>query len=194
MERPDTPLRDRKRQRVREALVEAAHELFAERGYEKVTVADIAARAEVGRATFFRYFGDKQEVVFGGAEDLAPAVAAAEEAVPAGPVGDSLPAAMAYVRALVLAFTAELVAHPRQYLRHERLVDSSPELRARSLTKQRGHVDRVTELLLARGADPATAALAAELGMACFLAGRTAAGNSPRRLAAAVGAAFDRIG
>jgi AcrR family transcriptional regulator len=58
------PLVERKQRAARERIVRAATELFAERGYSKVSVSDIAERAEVGRTTFFRHFGDKQEVVF----------------------------------------------------------------------------------------------------------------------------------
>ena len=63
-------LRARKQQRAREQIVDAAYELFAERGFAQVTVTDIAERAGVGRTTFFRYFGDKREVVFAGEQEL----------------------------------------------------------------------------------------------------------------------------
>ena len=188
-------LRARKQQRAREAIVEAAHELFAERGFDHVTVADIAARAEVGRATFFRYFGDKQEVVFAGSSrELEAALAEAELTLSGSPIGDSLPAALTYVRALVLAFVAHLVQQPAEYREYERLVAEQPELRARSLVKQRGYVDQITAELSKRGAEPAVAALAAEIGMACYFAGRTVADNDPRRLLTAIEAAFDRLG
>ncbi|MEU6643136.1 TetR family transcriptional regulator [Saccharomonospora sp. NPDC046836] len=193
-DRPAIPLRERKQQRAREAIVQAAHELFAERGFDRVTVADIAARAEVGRATFFRYFGDKQEVVFNGdGQEIATAVAEVAQTSLDTPIGDSLPAALGYVRAFVVTFVSRLVQRPKEYRLHEQLVAEQPELRARSLLKQRGYVDKITELLIEHGADRATAALAAELGMACFSAGRTATDNDPKRLVAAVEAAFDRL-
>lgn len=44
----------------------AALELFAERGYENTTVIDIARRAGRTKSTFFRHYGDKREVLFGG--------------------------------------------------------------------------------------------------------------------------------
>lgn len=52
------------RQSTRQRLVEAAFELFAERGYDGTTVEDIAERAGTGRTTFFRAFGSKEEVIF----------------------------------------------------------------------------------------------------------------------------------
>ena len=44
----------------------AAIELFEERGYDRTTVGDIAARADLTERTFFRYFTDKREVLFSG--------------------------------------------------------------------------------------------------------------------------------
>lgn len=51
-------------------LVDAAHELFVERGYAAVTVKDIAERAGLTSRSFFRYFSDKREVLFHGADQL----------------------------------------------------------------------------------------------------------------------------
>ncbi|ASO20287.1 AcrR family transcriptional regulator [Actinoalloteichus hoggarensis] len=185
-------LRERRQQRVRESIITAARELFAEHGFDQVTVTDIAARAEVGRATFFRYFGDKQEVVFAAEGGKSMTAEATHTPAPEA-IGDSLPAALAYVRRVVVAFTAELVEDPEAYTEHERLVAEQPELLARSLTKQRRHVTELVELLTDNGAEPATASLAAELGIACFHAGRTAADDEPSRLTAAVDAAFARL-
>ena len=62
-------LRERKKQRTREAIVEAAMELFAGRGFNGTTVADIAEAAEIAPRTFFSYFPSKDDVVFHDFED-----------------------------------------------------------------------------------------------------------------------------
>src|ERR1035441_4713331 len=48
----------------------AALELFRERGYAEVTVAEIADRAGLTKRTFFNHFADKREVLFAGAKDF----------------------------------------------------------------------------------------------------------------------------
>ena len=55
----DGSLRARRSRQLREAIYDAALELFAERSYDEVTVEEICERAEVGRATFFRSYGSK---------------------------------------------------------------------------------------------------------------------------------------
>jgi AcrR family transcriptional regulator len=57
-------LRDRKRARTRQALVEAAAALFERNGYDETTIADIADAAEIGTRTFFSYFASKEELLF----------------------------------------------------------------------------------------------------------------------------------
>jgi AcrR family transcriptional regulator len=59
---------------VRDRLMDAAFELFDERGYEQTTVEDIAERAGAGRTTFFRHFRTKDEVIFPRHEVLLEAI------------------------------------------------------------------------------------------------------------------------
>jgi AcrR family transcriptional regulator len=57
-------LRERKKQRTRQQIIEAAMGLFAEHGYHATTIADIAEAADVAPRTFFSYFPSKEAVVF----------------------------------------------------------------------------------------------------------------------------------
>src|SRR3954468_22403882 len=69
-------------------LREAAMALYAERGYQRTTVAEIADRAGVTARTFFRHFADKREVLFAGSEELERRMVEAVLAAPesAGPM------------------------------------------------------------------------------------------------------------
>ena len=57
-------LRERKRLRTRQALIDAAAKLFERHGYDGTTIADIAAAADISTRTFFSYFASKEDVLF----------------------------------------------------------------------------------------------------------------------------------
>lgn len=184
------PLRERKQQRAREQIVAAAFELFAERGFAAVTVTDIAERAEVGRTTFFRHFGDKQEVAFSDEQAIIEALTERHRALP--PVTD-LAGAVAQLRAVATELCRELTADGEHFRAHERLLRENPELRDRAARK----FARLTEIfratLLDRGASPEVAVLAPQLALACYTAGNVLADGDPAVLPGAVDAAFAQL-
>ncbi len=57
-------LRERKKERTRQLLADTARRLFSERGFEQVSVAEIARAAEVSQATVFNYFPNKEDLVY----------------------------------------------------------------------------------------------------------------------------------
>ncbi|MFI8853509.1 TetR family transcriptional regulator [Streptomyces sp. 891-h] len=81
-----TGLRERKKQRTRDALIVAAHELFVTQGYEDTTVDQIAEAVDVSQRTFFRYFTNKEEVALF-VQDMVEQLYC--EAVCARPTGES---------------------------------------------------------------------------------------------------------
>ncbi|MFJ7215012.1 TetR/AcrR family transcriptional regulator [Amycolatopsis sp. NPDC098790] len=168
---PRPPLRERKQQETRERIVAAAYRLFEQRGYTRVTVDDIADAAEIGRATFFRYFGDKQEVVFAAEptirQDLSAEMSSREQ-VPA-----TLAACVSLLREIALPLWRQTEASPHHAL-HLRLVHENAELNDRRLRKLLSFTTEVTELLVRRGVERGLARLATQLVAACYLAAEDA--------------------
>jgi AcrR family transcriptional regulator len=84
-------LRERKKQRTRERIVEAAMTLFADRGYHATTIPDIASAANVAPRTFFSYFPSKEAVVFHDADrDLDSLASALRDRLPGETTFDAL--------------------------------------------------------------------------------------------------------
>jgi AcrR family transcriptional regulator len=75
--RPPGGLRERKKQRTRELIAGAALELFLERGFDAVTIADIAQRADVDVKTIYNYFDSKADLFYHRLEELQESLLAA---------------------------------------------------------------------------------------------------------------------
>jgi AcrR family transcriptional regulator len=80
----DEGLRERKKRETRQAIAAAAMRLFAEHGFDDVTVAAVARAADVSEKTVFNYFPAKEDLVFTRGGERQAAVIAAIRALPAG--------------------------------------------------------------------------------------------------------------
>jgi len=94
---PGPGLRERKKQRTRETIARAAHELFAERGYHATTLPEIAEAADVSTRTIFAYFPSKEDILF---SDFAVMKEALAQALAERPVGQD---ALETVRQFILS-------------------------------------------------------------------------------------------
>jgi AcrR family transcriptional regulator len=177
---PPRPLVERKQRQARQRIIEAARELFLERGFDGVSVGDIAERAEVGRTTFFRHFGDKQEVVFANEQELLDTITAAGQA-DGTPAPRNATDAVEQLRPVLLALCIQATANPEAYTRHFQLIEQHPELRARDAVKMQQIADRLSDLLIGRGCDEPTARFAAQIALACYQTAKCL-GNNPRTL------------
>jgi AcrR family transcriptional regulator len=142
-------------------LHEAAMELYATRGFENTTVAEIAKRAGLTERTFFRHFGDKREVLFAAAGALQEALVSTVANAPA-----SL-APLDVVAAGLEAVGAELPDRETARQR-QTIIAANPELRERELIKSASLSAALAEALRARGLRDPAAALTAEVGIAVF--------------------------
>lgn len=172
-------LRERKKRRMREEISDVATRLFAERGFEQVTLAEIAAAAEVSVKTIFNHFGSKEELYFDRLGELRDALVATITERPRG---------VTVLGALHALMVDNLVPFPGSGW------DADParfeQFRAFLATEERSAALRARRALLgAELADTLGAALAATLG-------RPADDEAVRTLAAflvAVMAARERV-
>jgi AcrR family transcriptional regulator len=144
---------------VRLRLQEAALELYLERGYDKTTTGDIAARAGVTERTFFRHFADKREVFFDGEAALRDLLTGAVAAVPAGT--KPLPTLRAAFHQAVPLIEHNLPVTERRYP----VIVATPALRERALAKSAALVDALADALRSRGVAEPLATLCAQVGM-----------------------------
>jgi AcrR family transcriptional regulator len=148
--RPALGRRDRKRLETRNALAAVALELFAERGFDAVTVNDIADRADVDPSTFYRHFGSKEAVIFSESVDGEGRLSDAVRAQPA-----ELPL-LETMRVAGQDLAAMLMVDMGNERRRAQLVASSPSVRAQGLAVREALIDDVALAIAERMAvDPA---------------------------------------
>ncbi|MGV9297018.1 TetR family transcriptional regulator [Amycolatopsis sp. NPDC003676] len=148
---------------ARQRLERAALDLFTERGYDQTTVAEIAERAGLTKRTFFRYFADKREVLFGGQEELTRLFSEGIAGTPAG--ATPFEAVGGALDAVATVFTGERLALARQ---RQPVVAANNDLLERELLKRTRLVAGMHDALAARGVGEPTVTVAAELGCLAF--------------------------
>lgn len=136
-------LRERKKARTRASLREHALRLFREQGYDKTTVEQIAAAAEVSPSTFFRYFPTKEDVVL--QDDMDERVLAAFDRQP--PELAPLAAIRAAMRETWNSFTP---AEWEQIAQGAQLSMEVPEIRARSMNEFARTINAIAAALARR--------------------------------------------
>jgi AcrR family transcriptional regulator len=142
-------------------LSAAALELYTEQGFEQTTVAEIAARAGLTERTFFRYYADKREVIFGGQDELLATFIAGLRATP----HDTAP--LDAVAAGILA-SGPFFSDRSWSRRRGAAIAANPGLMEREVYKMTTISAALRVELVARGVDPLAAGLAADAGVTAF--------------------------
>ena len=150
-------------------IVSAAFQLFAEHGFDNVTVAAIAERAEVGRTTFFRYFGDKQQVLFADESTNVDRMCQYVREKAPHPLGRDLGAAIELIKEAGVATGVHTSLPPAHAAVLIRLLRESADLRSRYLLTRQLRAGRLAGALTETGAEEDVAVLAAHAAMACEL-------------------------
>jgi AcrR family transcriptional regulator len=148
---------------ARERLQAAALELFATRGFEQTTAAEIAQAVGLTERTFFRHFGDKREVLFDGQHLFLQAFLDGVDAAPPG--ASPLEMIASTLQAAASLFPDERRPYSRM---RQSVIDQNAALQERELHKRAALATTVAQALRARGIDEPAATLAAESGATVF--------------------------
>jgi AcrR family transcriptional regulator len=181
-------LRELKKQRTRQLLSETARRLFSERGFEQVSIAEIAREAEVSEQTVFNYFPSKEDLVYSGLETFEDKLLTAIRARRRG-------------QAVIAAF-GQFILEPRGFLAVKdeaaareliavtRMIAGSPALLAREQQIFARYTDTLAQLIAAetgsRRDDPrpyvvASALIGVHRALISYVRERLAAGATDRR-------------
>jgi AcrR family transcriptional regulator len=149
IERPRPGLRERRKRLTAAELEAAALRLFGERGFDAVTVDDIAAEADVSRRTFFRYFASKEDILLA---DHFVQLARLREAITARPPDEPVLTAL---RNALLSMSSDFEDRKEMVILRGRIMRETPSLQARSLVHQKTWEEAMQQMVAERlGVDP----------------------------------------
>ena len=154
-------LRSLTRETVRAQIAETAWSVFAERGFDDVTVNEVSEATGISRASFFRYFSSKEEAVFVALEAMGAEIATALEERPPreGP--------WVALRRAFDAATPNYASNPSRSLARINLTRETPSLRAHQLERQGQWRSLIGPALAIRvGLDPEDVRIEAVVGAA----------------------------
>lgn len=160
---PRTSTREIARAAVRAELAQVAFDLFRREGFDKVTIEDLAAAANVGRSTFLRYFASKEEAVLSAFDGQGERIA---DALRARPAHEDDWTALRHCMAPLIGAYRE---GPDKALALSRLVTTTSSLRAWRLEKQQRWSRALSQVLAERSHTPQTTSLAASVRAAAAL-------------------------
>lgn len=143
-------------------LQRAALDLFREQGYDQTTAAEIATRAGVTERTFFRYFADKRDVLFGGEAVLLSRLLRS--------ISDA-PEQLGLLETLFYAFqsVSSLLENNRPFsVPRQEIISATPALQEREQAKLASLADSLAIALTARGVTELQSVLGARTGMVAF--------------------------
>jgi AcrR family transcriptional regulator len=137
----DLGLRERKKLQTRQLIADTARRLFAERGFEQVSVVEVARAADVSEATVFNYFPTKEDLVYSGLERFEDELLdAVRERPPGGSIVEAVGRFFLQPRGFLAADEPQAAA---RLLEISRMIADSPAL----LARERRILDRYTDSL-----------------------------------------------
>jgi AcrR family transcriptional regulator len=160
----DEGLRERKKRQTRRLLAEVATRLFAERGFDEVKVAEIAAAAAVSEKTVFNYFPTKEDLMLDGREEVESELL---RTIRERPPGESI---LAAARRHTLSVAERMNALPAERrAAFRKVVANTPSVHARMRQMSQRYEDELTRLLAeetgSSDSDPTTRTVAGVLGV-----------------------------
>ena len=183
-------VRERARNALRTEIAQAMSRLFAERGFDAVTVEEAAGEVGISRATFFRYFGSKEDAVLAAIEASSIDYAAHLQALPA--VADET------VLQLLLRTFQSALTHIGEHSETERsrvrMINANVSLRTRMAQRRFAHEEALTPVLAQRIGDPQAARTVTVAALAALdLAWRRWANGDDPTIAAALDRVFAHL-